>query len=373
MGRLASEDHLCLIRCRQRSGALNTLDRTISRIKPLDREAMELAHARQDTLTKPRGSLGRLEELSIQVAGITGQAPPKIEDKVIVIMVGDHGVTAERVSSYPSEVTAQMVYNFLREGAAINVLAGHVGARVLVVDIGVAQELEPHPKLMSRKVALGTSNMAHGPAMSREEAIRAVEVGIEVVERELARGMDILGAGDMGIGNTTPSSAIVAALIGAPVAQVTGRGTGIGDEQLQHKVKVIERALMLNRADPDDPLDVLAKVGGFEVGGIAGVILGAAAHHIPVVIDGFISGAGALIAVGLSSQVGDYLIAAHRSVEVGHRLVLERLGLAPLFDLNLRLGEGTGAALGICLVEAAVKILTEMATFAQAGVAQALE
>ncbi|MFQ6014334.1 MAG: nicotinate-nucleotide--dimethylbenzimidazole phosphoribosyltransferase [Anaerolineae bacterium] len=350
---------------------MSGLDRTISRIKPLDREAMELAHARQDTLTKPQGSLGRLEELSIQVAGITGQALPRIEDKVIVTMVGDHGVTAEEVSAYPSEVTAQMVYNFLRGGAAINVLARHVGARVVVVDIGVAQELEPHPDLVSRKVAFGTRNMAHGPAITREEAIRAVEVGIEVVERELAKGMDIVGTGDMGIGNTTPSSAIVAALTGAPVAQVTGRGTGLSDEQLRHKVEVLERVLMVNRPDLDDPLDVLAKVGGFEIGGIAGVILGAAAHHIPVVIDGFISGAGALIAIGLAPQVRDYLIAAHRSVEVGHHLVLERLGLKPLFDLNLRLGEGTGAALGISLVEAAVKVLTEMATFGEAGVSEA--
>jgi len=334
---------------------------------------MELACARQDTLTKPQGSLGRLEELSIQVVGITGQALPKIEHKVIITMVGDHGVTAEGVSAYPSEVTVQMVTNFLRGGAGINVLARHVGARVVVVDIGVAQELAPHPELVSRKVALGTGNMAHGPAMSREEAVQAIEVGIEVVERELARGMDIVGTGDMGIGNTTPSSAIVAALTGVPVAQVTGRGTGIGEEQLQHKVEVIERALTVNQPDPHDPLDVLAKVGGLEIGGITGVILGAAAHRIPVVIDGFISGAGALIAVRLAPQVRDYLIAAHRSVEAGHPLVLERLGLTPLFDLNLRLGEGTGAALGIFLVEAAVKTLTEMATFAGAGVAQALE
>jgi nicotinate-nucleotide--dimethylbenzimidazole phosphoribosyltransferase len=334
---------------------------------------MRRVQARQDTLTKPQGSLGRLEALSIQVAGITGQALPKIEDKVVVTMVGDHGVTAEGVSAYPSEVTTQMVYNFLRGRAAINVLARHVGARVVVVDIGVAQELESHSDLVSRKVALGTRNMAHGPAMSSAEAIRAVEVGIEVVERELVKGMDIVGTGDMGIGNTTSSSAIVAAFTGAPVAQVTGRGTGIGDKQLQQKIEVIERALMVNRPDPADALDVLAKVGGFEIGGIAGVILGAAAHHIPVILDGFISGAGALIAVGVAPQVRDYLIAAHRSVEVGHSLVLERLGLKPLLDLDMRLGEGTGAALGISLVEAAVKVLNEMATFAEAGVSEALE
>jgi nicotinate-nucleotide--dimethylbenzimidazole phosphoribosyltransferase len=352
---------------------MDKLRRAIERIGPLDARAMAAARARQDTLTKPQGSLGRLEELSIQVAGITGQALPRIDDKVIVTMAGDHGVTVEGVSAYASEVTAQMVYNFLHGGAAINVLAGHVGARVVVVDIGVAQELEPHPDLVSRKVARSTRNMACGPAMSRREAIQAIEVGIEVVERELAQGLDIVGTGDMGIGNTSASSAIVAAVTGAPVAQVTGRGTGIGDVQLQHKVEIIKRALMVNHPDPDDPLDVLAKVGGFEIGGIAGVILGAGAHRIPVVADGFISGAGALIAVGLAPQVRDYLIAAHQSVEVGHRLVLESLELAPLLDLSLRLGEGTGAVLGMCLVEAAVSILREMATFAQAGVAQAQE
>ena len=350
---------------------VNKLQQIVEQIEPLDAEAMRRAQERQDSLTKPPGSLGRLEELSIQIAGITGQALPRIEDKVIVTMVGDHGVTAEGVSAYPSEVTPQMVHNFLRGGAAINVLARHVGARVVVVDVGVAQELTPHPELVSRKVAPGTGNMAQGPAMSREEAIQAVEVGIDVVEGELVRGMDILGTGDMGIGNTTPSSAIVAVFTGAPVIQVTGRGTGIGDEQLQHKVDLIERALRINQPNPDDALDVLAKVGGFEIGGIAGLILGAAAHRVPVVIDGFISGAGALIATGLAPQVRDYLIAAHQSVEVGHRLMLERLGLTPLFDLNLRLGEGTGAALGISLVEAAVRVLAEMATFAEAGVAGA--
>jgi len=353
-------------------GEVDKLQQTIERIGPLDVRAMAAARRRQDTLTKPRGSLGRLEEVSVQIAGITGQTTPRVQDKVIITMVGDHGVTTEGVSAYPSEVTAQMVYNFLRGGAAINILARHVGARVLVVDVGVAQELEPHLDLISRKVRFGTANMACGPAMSREEAMQAVEVGIEAVERELTKGMDIVGTGDMGIGNTTASSAIVACLTGAPVAQVTGRGTGVGDEQLHHKVEVIERALMANRPSPDDPLDVLAKVGGLEIGGIAGVVLGAAAHHIPVVMDGFISGAGALIAVGLAPQVREYLIAAHQSVEAGHRLVLERLGLTPLLDLGLRLGEGTGAALGICLVEAAANILAGMATFAEAGVAQAL-
>jgi nicotinate-nucleotide--dimethylbenzimidazole phosphoribosyltransferase len=352
---------------------MDKLQNTISRIEPLDQEAMRQAQARQDNLTKPRGSLGLLEELSVKVAGIQGTARPKIRDKVIVTMAGDHGVVAEGVSLYPQEVTAQMVYNFLRGGAGINALARHVGTRVVVVDMGVATDLEPHPELLAKKVAYGTKNMARGPAMSREEAIQAIETGIEIVESELSRGVDIVGTGDMGIGNTTPSSAIVAALTGSTVADVTGRGTGVGDEQLVHKVETIERALTVNRPDPADPLDVLAKVGGLEIGGIAGVVLGAAAHRLPVVIDGFISGAGALIAAGLAPQVKDYLIAAHLSVELGHRLVLERLGLAPLLNLNMRLGEGTGAALGISLVEAAVKVLNEMATFADAGVSEAME
>jgi len=351
---------------------LGKLERTIRQIKPLDRDAMRQAQARQDTLTKPQGSLGRLEELSIQVAGITGQARPRTGDKVIVTMAGDHGVVAEGVSAYPSEVTVQMVYNFLRGGAGINVLACHVGARVVIVDMGVAGELKPHPDLVNHKVAFGTRNMARGPAMSHAQAIQAIEGGIEVVEQELAKGMDIVGIGDMGIGNTTPASAIAAAITGASVAEVTGRGTGIDDERLQHKIEVIEQALALNQPDPDDPLDVLAKVGGFEIGGIAGVAIGAAAHRIPVVLDGFISGAGALIAAELAPQVKDYMIAAHCSVEIGHRWILDRLGLTPLFDLGLRLGEGTGAALGISIVEAAVKILNEMATFGQAGVSEKL-
>jgi nicotinate-nucleotide--dimethylbenzimidazole phosphoribosyltransferase len=352
---------------------MDKLQNTINRIEPLDQEAMRQAQARQDNLTKPQGSLGLLEELSVKVAGIQGTARPKIRDKVIVTIAGDHGVVAEGVSLYPQEVTAQMVYNFLRGGAGINALARHVGARVVVVDMGVATDLEPHPELLTKKVAYGTKNMAQEPAMSREEAIQAIETGIEIVESELSQGMDIVGTGDMGIGNTTPSSAIAAALTGAPVADVTGRGTGVGDEQLVHKIETIERALAVNRPDPADPLDVLAKVGGLEIGGIAGVVLAAAAHRLPVVIDGFISGAGALIAAGFAPQVKDYLIAAHLSVELGHRLVLERLGLTPLLNLNMRLGEGTGAALGISLVEAAVKVLNEMATFADAGVSEAME
>lgn len=349
------------------------LSNTIGTIKPPDKEAVARAQARQDQLTKPRGSLGRLEELSVKVAGITGKELPHIERKAIVIIASDHGVVAEGVSAYPREVTAQMVHNFLRGGAAINVLARHIGARMVVVDMGIAAELEPHLSLVSRKIALGTHNMAKGPAMSKEQALQAVESGIEVINEEVARGLDIVGVGDMGIGNTTPSSAICAAITGESVGRVTGKGTGVSDEQLALKVKVIETALALNRPDPGDAIDVLSKVGGFEIGGIAGVILGAAARRLPVVIDGFIAGAAALIATGLCPRVKDYLIAAHVSAEVGHRAILDYLGLRPLLDLGMRLGEGTGAALAIPIVEAAVKALAGMATFADAGVSEKLD
>ncbi len=285
-------------------------------------------------------------------------------------MAGDHGVVVEKVGTWPQEVTAQMVYNFLRGGAGINVLARHAGARVVVVNIGVATELEPHPQLLSRKIASGTKNIALGPAMSREQTIKALETGIEIVTFEAGKGLDIVGTGDMGIGNTTPSSAICAVMTKRPSAEGTGRGTGITDEQLAHKIEVIKRAVEVNRPDPSDPIDVLAKVGGFEIAGLAGVMLGAAAHRIPVVIDGFISGAAALIATALSPELKDYLIAAHVSAETGHRLLLKHLGLEPLLDLGMRLGEGTGAALGIFLAEAATRILGEMATFSEASVSE---
>ena len=349
------------------------LERIIEMIPPQDEEAIGKARLRQDRLTKPHGSLGRLEELSVKIAGITGKVMPRIEQKAIVTMAGDHGVTAEGVSAYPQEVTAQMVYNFLRGGAGINVLAKHIGARVVVVDMGVAANLEPHPSLVSRKIAFGTGNMAKESAMSREQASQAIESGIEVINEEVAKGLDIIGVGDMGIGNTTASSAICAAITGEPVAKVTGRGTGISDEQLALKVKVIGTALALNKPDPEDAIDVLSKVGGFEIGGIAGVILGAAAQRIPVVIDGFIAGAAALIATRLCPKVKDYLIAAHVSAEAGHKVMLDYLGLKPLLDLGMRLGEGTGAALAISIVEAAAKTLAEMATFANAGVSERLD
>jgi nicotinate-nucleotide--dimethylbenzimidazole phosphoribosyltransferase len=278
-------------------------------------------------------------------------------------------VTEEGVSAFPKEVTPQMVFNFLRGGAAVNVLARHVGAKVIVVDMGIDFDFEPMTGLEIRKIARGTKNMTKGPAMTREEAERAVLTGIELVEK-YKDDLDILGTGDMGIGNTTPSSAIVSVITGTDPEKVTGRGTGIDDLSLQNKIAVIKKAISVNKPDPKDALDVLAKIGGFEIAGIAGLVLGAALYRIPVVIDGFISTAGALIAAEMNPLVKGYLIAAHQSVEIGHRKMLEHMEQIPLLDLNLRLGEGTGAALGISLVEAGVKILGEMATFADAGVAE---
>ncbi len=346
------------------------LSNIIEMIKPLDGEAMAEARLRQDMLTKPQGSLGRLEKLSIQLAGIQGKPIPQIRHKAIITMAGDHGVVTEGVGNWLQEVTAQMVYNFLRGGAGINVLARQAGARLIVVDMGVATELEANPCLLSRKVTFGTKNMCLGPAMTREEAVKSIESGIEVVTAEVAKGLDIVGIGDMGIGNTTASSAICAVMTGKPVAEVTGRGTGISDEQLAHKIEVIKRALAVNNPDPAQPLDVLAKVGGFEIGGLVGVMLAAAAHRTLVVIDGFISGAAAFIATALSPGLRDFLIAAHVSAETGHRLLLEHLGLEPLLDLGMRLGEGTGAALGIMLAEAAARTMAEMSTFAEADVSE---
>jgi len=345
-----------------------TIARTCSQILPLDEAAMAEARARQNALTKPQGSLGRLEALSIQLAGITGQALPRVDRKAVILLAGDHGIVAEGVSAYPSEVTAQMVLNFLRGGAAINVLARQAGARVIIVDVGVAADLPAHEHLRSHKIARGTANFARGAAMSRAQATRAIEIGIEIASDEAARGLDLVATGEMGIGNTTPASAITALYTGLPVAQVTGRGTGVDDAGLNRKVTTIERALALHQPDPADPLGVLAAVGGFEIGAIAGVCLGAAARRVPVVVDGFISASGALLAAALCPAVKAYLIASHLSVERGHGPLWEMLGLHPLLDMDLRLGEGTGAVLSMHTIEAACRILGEMATFAGAGV-----
>ncbi len=345
-----------------------SLSQVLNKIEPADKSIIELARKRQDSLTKPRGSLGRLEEVSVRVAGMRRRITSTFDNKAILVMAADHGVVAEGVSAYPQEVTRQMVYPFLAGCAAINIFARHIGARVVVVDMGVIGGFEPHPLLESSSIGSGTANMAQGPAMTHKQATGAIEAGIAVIESQITRGLDIVGTGEMGIGNTTAASAICAAVTGRPAAHVTGRGTGIDEKQMLHKIEVIDRALEVNRPDSNDAIDILAKVGGFEIGGLTGVILGAAANRIPVVIDGFISGAAALIACKLSPQVKDYLIASHLSVECGHRIMLEYMGLQPLLSLDMRLGEGTGAALGITLVDASVKVLKEMKTFEEAGV-----
>ncbi len=350
------------------------LDEVIKQIKPLDKEAMQAAKERQDMLTKPAGSLGRLEELSVQLAGIQRRAMPGIKDKAVIVMAGDHGVTAEGVSAYPQEVTPQMVLNFLGGGAAINVLARHAGARVVVVDMGVANDIpSADANLIRRRVGPGTMNLAQGPAMKREQAEESIQSGIEVALAEISKGADILGTGDMGIGNTTPSAAIACALMNVAAEKIAGRGTGVDDDGLKRKISVIEKALAVNKPNPKDGLDVLSKVGGFEIGGLAGVMIGAASKHVPVMVDGFISTAAAMIAVTLAPECRQYLISAHRSKENGHALMLEWLGIKPLLDFDLRLGEGTGAALGISMAEAACKVLSEMATFGEAGVSQVVE
>jgi nicotinate-nucleotide--dimethylbenzimidazole phosphoribosyltransferase len=288
-------------------------------------------------------------------------------------MAGDHGVVEEGVSAYPQEVTPQMVYNFLRGGAGINVIANHVNAQVRVVDMGVAVDLEANPELIIKKIGYGTKNMTKGHAMTREEAIASIEAGIDIVGKEVAKGTSIIGTGDMGIGNTTPSTAILAAFSKLPLSEIVGRGTGVDDESLNKKIKAIKTALEVNQPDPNDAIDVLSKVGGFEIGGLVGCIIGAASNRVPVVIDGFISGAAALVASKLEPKTIDYMIASHISVEPGHKKILQLIGLWPMLYMDMRLGEGTGAALGISMVEAGCKILCEMATFAEAGVSEAVE
>ena len=345
------------------------LDKTLAAIQPLDAAAMRAAEEQQLHLTKPPKALGRLETISIQLAGIQGKAKPVIEHKVVAVMAADHGVTAEGVSAFPAEVTPAMVFNMAAGGAGINVIGRHVGARVVVTDVGVNADLSAAPGVRQEKVRMGTANMAQGPAMSRDEAVRAIEIGIRVVEEELEKGLDIIATGEVGIGNTTAASAVIAALTGEPPTTVSGRGTGITKDALPRKVATIEKALVTNKPDPSDPIDVLAKVGGLDIAAMAGVFLGGAAHRVPVVMDGFISAAAALAAARLCPDAANYILPSHVSIEIGHQVVLNELGLTPLFDLEMRLGEGTGAALSMSIIEAAARILSEMATFESAGVA----
>ena len=349
---------------------MSLIDETIGVIKDIDPVLLTRAQEKLDSLTKPPGSLGRLEELARQVVGLTGELSPRVWPKLIVTFAADHGVAAEGVSAFPQEVTAQMVLNFIAGGAGINVLARHTGSDVWVVDMGVAHDFGAVAGLIDRKLAPGTASMLRGPAMSRELAEKAVATGIELAREAVAKGYKALATGEMGIGNTTPASAIAALYSGLPVEKVTGRGTGLDDGGLAAKVGVIQKALAVNKPDPADPLGVLAKVGGLEIGGICGLCLGGAAARVPVVVDGFISTAGALLATKLCPGAAAYLVAAHRSVEIGHTAMLKEMNLKPLMDLDFRLGEGTGAAIGLSLVEAAVRVLNEMATFESAGVSE---
>jgi nicotinate-nucleotide--dimethylbenzimidazole phosphoribosyltransferase len=361
---------------------MDRLDQTIRAIAPLDASAMEAALRRQAQLTKPAGSLGRLEALSAQLAGITRRPFPSVDRKAVLTLAADHGVAVEGVSLYPAAVTGQMVANFAAGGAAINVLARAAGARVVVADFGVAgdpvvpplpapcQPAVPTVRFVDGKLARGTANLAVGPAMPRALALRAIEAGIALVAGECAHGLDAVATGEMGIANTTSASCLVAALAGAPVDVVTGRGTGLDEVGLAAKRAVVKRALEVNAPDPRDPLGTLARLGGLEIAGLVGVILGAAARRVVVVLDGFISGAAALVAARLAPAAVPYLVAGHRSTEPGHGIVLQELALEPLLDLGLRLGEGTGAALAFPLLDAACRLLSEMATFAGAGVSR---
>ena len=351
---------------------MQVLQTTIDAIRPPDKAIQQAALQRLADQARPQGSLGVLEQVSARLAAIAGTLDVRLHNKTIVTCAGDHGVVDEGVSLFPQEVTARMVYNFIAGGASVSVLAAHAGATVRVADLGVKYDFEPDLPIFHKKVGKGTANFAKRPAMSRAQAIRSIEAGIEIVDQLVAEGtIDLLGTGDMGIGNTTASSAVIAAFSGLEVNKLTGRGTGISDAALAHKIMVIEQALALHMPDPDDPLDILAKVGGFEIGGLAGLVIGAAAHSIPVVCDGLIATAGALIACELAPLAKSYLFAGHNSVEAGHRYMLGRLGTVPLLDLHFRLGEGTGAAMAMHLLDAATRVLADIKTFAEVGIANA--
>lgn len=353
---------------------MGQLERTLKEIFPQDSASREAAKARLNKLTMPHWALGEVMDLAVDLAGMQATVTPQTQRKAIVTMAGDHGVVAEGISKFPAEVTVQMIHNFISGGAGINAFARQVGADVLFVDMGVNADLNflvKENKILNKKVGLGTDNIAKGPAMSKAMAVRAIESGIDIA-KSLAGKYDIIGTGEMGIGNTTPSSAIASVCTGKSVDVVTGRGTGLDDEQLAHKIAVVQKAIDINNPNSKDGVDILAKLGGFEIGGLAGLILGCASTRTPIVIDGLITTAAAMIAVKIEPFVRDYLIFAHRSVEPGHKFMQEALGCRrPLLDLNFRLGEGTGAALAMNVVDVARSVLTEVATFEEASVATA--
>ncbi len=345
-----------------------TVSEAVERIRPADSDAMRRTEARQLSLTKPPGSLGRLEDVSIRLAGIFGTEQPRIRGKAVIVAAGDHGVVAQGVTGYPQEVTAQMVMNFLGGGAAISVMCRRLGVRQVIVDAGVAADLPSHPELRSLKIGRGTGDISRGPAMSLGQAELCVEAGVNLAAEAVESGADLIATGDMGIGNTTASSAITAVVTGRSPGETTGEGTGRTPEELRHKIAVVRTALEVNKPDPNDGLDLLSRLGGFEIGVLAGVVLGTAMMRRAIVLDGFISGAAALVAGVLCPTARDYMIASHVSAERGHLAALSHLGLTPLLDLGMRLGEGTGAVLALPIVEVAAACLSEMATFGEAGV-----
>ncbi len=350
-----------------------SLQQIIEGIHPINQDIVRIARERTAKLVMPPRALGRLHEIGERLCGIHGTLTPSIRQKAVLVMAGDHGVVEEGVSAFPQQVTAAMIATFLSGGAGINVISRHIGADVWVADLGIVAEIEAaalkgRDRLLVRKVARGTQNFARGPAMSPEEALKSVLTGFELSSQLLRMGVDLLGTGDMGIGNTTPSAAVGAAITGRSLEEMVGRGTGVDDQGMARKRDAIRRGLELNRPDCRDGMDVLAKVGGFEIGGIAGIVLAGAYHRKPVVVDGFISTAGALIAHVLCPPVADFLFAGHCSEEPGHRHMLRHLKLEPILNLGMRLGEGTGAALAMSVIEAAQKIITEVMTFEEAGV-----
>jgi len=350
-----------------------SLQQIIEGIHPVDPQTVSRARERTARLVMPPRALGRLHEIGERLCGIQGTLKPRIERKAVLVMAGDHGVVAEGISAFPQEVTGAMIGTFLAGGAGINAIARQVGAEVWVADMGIipdidAASLKNGRRLLVRKIGRGTRNLARGPAMTREEALKAVVTGFELATGLIQKGVDILGTGDMGIGNTTPSAAIGAVLTGASIEDMVGRGTGIDDPGVSRKREAVRRGIAANRPVPGDGLDVLAKVGGFEIGGIAGIVLAGAHHRKPVVVDGFISTAGALIAHRLCPAAAEFVFAGHCSEEPGHRHMLDHLALAPILDLGMRLGEGTGGALAMGVIEAAVRVMTEVMTFEEAGV-----
>ncbi|TCO76411.1 nicotinate-nucleotide--dimethylbenzimidazole phosphoribosyltransferase [Marinisporobacter balticus] len=345
---------------------MKLLNQTLKKIGLLDQETMAKTKNRVDNLFKPLGSLGRLEDLAVQLAGITKNSFPTVDKKVIIVMSADHGVYVEGVAPDPQIITALQTPNFVKGITGVCAFAKQARADVVVVDMGIASDID-EPKVINRKIRYGTSNMAKGPAMSREEAIKSLEIGIEIANDQIDQGKNLLATGEMGIGNTTPSTAIFSVIGHLDPETIVGIGAGLPIEKLKHKASVIKKAIAINQPNPKDAIDILSKVGGFEIGGMAGVFIGAASRRIPIVVDGFIATAAALLAITIAPKVKDFLIPSHHTAERGGKIAMQLLGLTPLFDIGLRLGEGTGAALAFNFVEAATYMVKEMATREEAG------